>query len=331
MKPDPSLRRPPPPGALEAVVRAGRLRRARVVGAAVTVAAVVTLAGVVISSSGGPAPTEVLAGPSLTPSGQAALPCPTAYDGRHPPDASGGASTTQLAPSSTPVTAVVCRYVTDGGELPALAGRRLLNGDLDRVAGDLSVPPLTRGTNCGFSMVSRTPYLLRLGYADGSSAWVGDVAGACPAKTTNGPFVSYTAISGQLAASFTAGSWTRGPDLQPCLPGLRDRLGQQSALVPDGWSSVRLCEDAQTRTLSIDQAARIVDLVDGLALTPKGGPYGCPRRGRLVQVSFDYPTGRSVVVQVLSGCTPATFDNGSIAAVGTPSLQRDVLAVIDEG
>lgn len=344
LSPDRALRSPPPPGARQAVQRAGRRRRAAAAGALVTLLALPVLA------LGLPRLAErdtLVASPAPV-----AEPCPQQLPVTTdrepsvvPPPSSGPAG--RLVPAEVPRAALVCRYedssiFTRSGNRSrptsvALAGQRALAAGLERIASDLALPAGSAYGFCTQAGGPTVPHLLRLDYAS-ESVWVStstDVNGC--ALVTNGAFTAPVYVGGQVAASFDAGAWVDPPLREgfadPCRLSKAGRAGQETALVPDGWTGLDVCVDGAPRPVAPERAAAVADLLGGLELGAGGAgsscppPAGPPDAGTPRQLVWRYPSGRDVLTFLVLGCDPPV-DSLLLSATATLEEQAELARLL---
>jgi hypothetical protein len=255
-----------------------------------------------------------------------ALSCPARYAGQAPwvparPSGVGvgGGGGSRLVPQKTPSSALICAY---GGSNTAaqqagwaLSGRRSLTGGLTDLAGLLTWQPRRvpgQEIPCTDMGGRQTNYLIGLSYSGGATIWVSatDDPNAC-VGTTNGEFASSGVVGAEVSTAFTSGRWP-APKPASCHPSSQDlgRLGQDTAMVPAGSTSLTICA-SKDRTLTSGYQG----LVTALNQLPtrvssrgcsasSGGPesYGATENYELL---FSYPQGPQVAVNVISGCIPA--------------------------
>lgn len=375
LTPDPSLRRPPPEGARERVQRAGRRRRSRtfvattlalVVLAAVPIAALTLGAkprDTLLADDGGSvaptAPGEPSAASRPAGSPPPAEPCPAVLDTSPggppavpapPPAGLSGA----LVPGEFPIAVAVCRYTDAGafgptgdGEPPeqvALDGERELTRGLEQLPYDLAVPAGTEVGGCRLVGGPLVPYLMRLTYPAGT-VWVATRSDLNSCElVTNGAFTSAVYVGDQVAASFDAGAWVAEPSIDDgpggaCPFGPAGRAGQETELVPAGWTTLTVCVQDGTgpapSRISDDRAEAVADLLNALPTEPGGG-FGasCDQRlevpgddDRTRFLRWTYPNGRAVLVIPFIGCD-APLANGSLSADATAEQQAELLALL---
>lgn len=249
-------------------------------------------------------------------------------------------TTGRLVPEQPPTAALVCRYGPAPGDaspppvLP-LAQEVALTAGLDRLPQDLLLPRDTGGGgSCTQALGPVTSYLLRLQYPDGV-VWVSasEEVNGC-VDTTNGPFRSDVGRADLLAAALDAGAWTTPPQRdadQRCVPERTGRLGQDTALLPAGATSLVLCRVAGDgvvrRTATAEQRAMVEDVLSDPVAVPSTG--GCDGGGDLHELVARYPSGPSVLVRFVDRCRP-DVDNGSLAAQLAPGDSRRLQALLTD-
>lgn len=355
--PDRSLRRPPRPGVRDVVVRTGRRRRQRLLGAGVLVLALVTAVPVAALSVTAGDDTLLAVAPSAPEPCPAQLPVEDAEPSVVAPPAAGPPD--RLVPEQVPTAALVCRYGDTGIFGPgsptarpasvALEGERTLTAGLEGVPDDLALPAGTRFGSCTEAGGPMVPHLVRFDYPAGP-VWVStstDV-NAC-AVVTNGAFTAAIYVADQVAASFDARAWVDDPPSpfdvadNPCPRGPTGRAGQERVMVPDGWDELVVCRSelnqpaATARTLGPEPAAAVVQLLNGLPqIESEFSGYGgtCDDAlsvpgddGAYFQLVVGYPAGRAVRVNMLLGCDPPV-GNGSLPASATAEQQAELLRLI---
>lgn len=364
LTPDRSLRRPPPSGALGAVAAAGRRRRAAALsGGALALALLVAVpVGLAVSAGGVDRLVEEgsPAAPGATTPAPAA-PCPatlstsgTAGEAQvpaPPPEALEGA----LVPAEPPLAVSICRYgdaapfSQPDGEPPeevGLEGERALESGLERIPGDLALPAGTSPGVCTLVGGPIVPYLVQLRY-DASTVWLFTRSdfNSCE-LVTNGAFTSAVYVGGQVEASYDAGAWVPPPPPRagggetPCPTTPSGRAGQETTLVPDGWTELVVCRTGggtQTATTVDGDAAReAAALLNALPTRPgEGFSASCDDRLQVegadeddqLTLRFAYPTGRGVTVIPFVGCDPP-LGNGSLSADATAEQQAELLRLL---
>ena len=269
--------------------------------------------------------------PGVSPSPNAAAGCPERFpvpDGEPwvpAPPTTGTPG--RLVPDADPVEALVCRYgdVFDAESAP-LQGEVLLEAGLDRIRTDLLVPARVEGAERACTQIGGgfVPHLVRLRYPDGE-LWLSAVQepNSCT-ETGNGAFVSSAYLGDRLARAYDSATWpVRDPD--PCAQGAPGRAGQERALVPDGWTSLVVCEEDRRRDVVADRAAQAASLLGQLRTQP--GTNACEGAPTSVRwLVFAYDEGPPVIVLWTPGCEPS-LGNGSLSAVPTPA-QTELLGVL---
>lgn len=270
-----------------------------------------------------PAATGPSAGPA-TPDGA----CPAVYpavDGPWVPELPSAETDGRLVPDADPVLAHICRYTprqNSGDPVPLeLAGEADVRAGLGAVRRDLHLPALLDGagrecTAIGGDLVL---HLVRFDYADGS-VWLS--AAQEPNSCTdsgNGALITGVQLGDRLAVAFDTGRWPTAPQPAGCFSGAGGRAGQEQQLVPDGWTSMTVCQPGLNttgpppRVLDAATAERVATLLGAADLAPGSG--GCSGVG---DTRFDllvgYPGGNAVMVGVNIGCDPP-LRNGSLDAV----------------
>jgi hypothetical protein len=310
---------------------------------AATAACVLVIAGVVAIVR----PTSDKAAPSPAANApvSSALACPQRYEWKAtpwvpgPPTVAGAAS--RLVPNRTPAHVVVCAYLphpgTQDGTRPALTGRTELRGDLAAVRTTLTwLPERVTGQQqpCP-TYIARTDgenYLIGLSYR-GGTVWVSAPGNHCE-LASNGPFTTMLNLRPWAAAAYSSGVWVLDPprpdrprDPDPCDMTL-GRLGQDSAMVPTGATSVQICvalgsgPHAGYRTVTNSGAASPLARVLN-RLPTRVSTSACVSRGLLRHEPYDllfrYADGPPVHVRVDAQCRPS-IDNGSLQAVDAESV-----------
>ena len=275
----------------------------------------------------GPGVGARAAGPSAGPATQDGA-CPAmfpAVDGPWVPELPTAETVERLVPDADPVLAHVCRYTArqnSGDPVPlALAGQADVSAGLGAVRGDLHLPALLTGagracTEIGGELV---PHLVRFDYADGS-VWVS--AAQEPNSCTdsgNGAFLTGVHLGDSVAQAFDTGRWPAAPAPERCSAGTGGRAGQEQQLVPDGWTSMTLCQPGldglgpPPRLLDAAAATQVAALLEDARLFPGSG--GCSgETSTRFELLVGYPEGNAVEVDVRIGCDPA-LRNGSLDAV----------------
>jgi hypothetical protein len=172
--------------------------------------------------------------------------------------------------------------------------------------------------------------LLGLTYLDGVE-WVSTAENPCaPTPTTNGSYDSSMLLATDVHRAYQSGSWPAPDTSGECAVRGLGRTGQESSLVPDGYSSLDVCKVLGKRVAaharpSGSDTARLVAALNGLptsAMTGFGGCFGwyaSPSDDMTYRLVFHYPIGADAVVTVEANkdCTPP---------VGNGSLQSDDLS-----
>jgi hypothetical protein len=262
------------------------------------------------------APADTIVGPIPA----VRLSCPASYAHQAPwvpakPAGIDGRS--RLVPQSTPRSALICAYRGSNTAKQqagwALSGRRSLAGGLAGLAGQLTWQPRrpARQVFCTLVGGPQTNYLIGLTYPGGARIWVAatDEPNQC-VSTSNGEFTSSGIVGPAVSKAFASGRW---PARQPvsCNRSYQDigRLGQDSAMVPAGSTSVTICAPkARPRTLTSGYQALVSALNRLPARSSTRSCSGSPGPSTSYQVFFSYPEGPPVMVTILVGCHPA-IDN----------------------
>jgi hypothetical protein len=272
-------------------------------------------------------PATVLGGPGQVQR----LSCPASYAGRAPWVPAKPASADgrwRLVPPGTPGSALVCAYRGSNTAKRqagwALSGRRSLTGGLASLAGQLTWQPLRPpGQQIACTDVGgpQTNYLIGLTYPDRATIWVTatDEPNEC-VSASNGEFTSYGVIGPDVSRAFTSGRWPARPPVS--CPGPRQdigRLGQDTAMVPAGSTSVTICAP-KAHTLTSGYQT-LVSALNRLPTRPS--THSCSQStGRSPQeyrLLFSYPEGPPVLVSVLSGCHPE-IDNFDLQSNNASSI-----------
>ena len=301
-------------------------RRPRLMRSALLLAVVLVAAGCGDAAElAGPGPA--VGGPSAGPATQDGA-CPAVYpavDGPWVPELPSAQTDGRLVPDADPVLAHICRYTgrQNSGDPVALelAGEVDVRAGLDAVRRDLHLPALLEGagrscTDMGGELV---PHLVRFDYADGS-VWLS--AAQEPNSCTdsgNGAFTTGIQLGDRLAVAFDTGRWPAAPQPERCFAGAGGRAGQEEQLVPDGWTSMTVCQPGLNdpgpppRLLDAATAERVAALLDAADLAPGSG--GCSGGDNTrFYLLVGYPDGNAVTVGVNVGCDPP-LRNGSLDAV----------------
>jgi hypothetical protein len=260
----------------------------------------------------------------------APLSCPARYAGPAPwvPARPAGVDgRARLVPRTAPSSALVCAYA--GSNLAkrqagwALSGRRQLTGGLAALAAQLTWQPRGAPGACTAIGGQQTNYLIGLSYPRGGRIWVAAThdPNDCVA-TSNGEFSTFGVVGPIVTKAFTSGRW---PARQPAAcnrPGQdTGRLGQDTAMVPPGSTSLTICTPA-ARTLTTGYQA-LTSALTSLPARPSthtcsGGPPT-----PFYQLLFSYPHGPPVQVTIAGSCHPA-IDNGSLQS----PTARTILPII---
>lgn len=223
----------------------------------------------------------------------------------------------RLVPDADPVEALLCRY----DEADELVGQVVLTEGLNGLRHDLLVPEELDGREqvCTLIGGGRVPHLMRLTYADGD-LWVSAVQdpNSCT-NTGNGDFVSSAYLGDRLATAYDGRSWPATPQVDGCTGGT-GRLGQEGALVPEGWQSLVVCTGgSEPREVEPEQAQQVTSVLAEVDAGP--GTNGCSGPARATySLLFRYEVGPPVQVRHSPGCEPA-LSNGSLG--GTTSQQQE--------
>jgi hypothetical protein len=299
------------------------------------VAAAVVIVGVGSAWAGGllggrPITASTVAGPVPA----VRLSCPASY-AHQPPWVPGKPArvdgSSHLVPPFAPMSALICAYRGSNTAKQqagwALSGRRSLAGGLARLAAQLTWQPRrsTQPSPCTLVGGPQTNYLIGLTYRGGARIWVAatDDPNRC-VGTSNGEFTSSGVIGPDVSKAFASGRW---PARQPvsCHRPYPDigRLGQETAMVPAGSTSVTICAP-KGRTLTTTRYQDLLSALNRLPARPTTHRCsGTPSPSGYYQVFFSYPQGPPVLVSILVGCHPA-IDNLSLQA----SSASTVLPVI---
>jgi hypothetical protein len=262
---------------------------------------------------------------------QRLLSCPASYAHQAPwvpakPAGIDGRS--RLVPQITPSSALLCAY--RGGNMAkqqagwALSGRRSLAGGLASLADQLTRQPRRPHQLVACTLVGgpQTNYLIGLAYPGGARIWVAatDEPNECVAAS-NGEFTSSGIIGPTVSKAFTSGRWPARPTVA-CNRPYQDigRLGQDTAMVPAGSTSVTICAPkARTRTLTSGYQA-LVSALNRLPTRPSTHSCsGTPAPSGFYRIFFSYSEGPSVLVSILIGCHPA-IDNDDLQATSASSV-----------
>jgi hypothetical protein len=227
----------------------------------------------------------------------------------------------RLVPPQTPSSALICAYAGSNtakhqaGWL--LSGRRVLSGGLGELASLLTWQP--RGgpdqqLPCTLIGGKQTNYLIGLAYPGRGVVWVTteDDPNHC-FGSFNGEFMSFGVIGAIVSKAFTSGRWpARQPD--SCHGGGPEvgRLGQDTALVPAGSTSLTICVHGGGRTFASGYQ-RLVLALNALRVRPSTHTcyHTTGRYGPFYQLVFAYRQGPAVDIMINSGCQPE-IDNLSL-------------------
>ena len=183
---------------------------------------------------------------------QRLLSCPASYAHQAPwvpakPTGIDGRS--RLVPQITPGSALLCAYRGSNTAKQkagwALSGRRSLAGGLASLAGQLTWQPRSPHQPIACTAVGgpQTNYLIGLAYPGGARIWVAatDEPNECVAAS-NGEFTSSGIIGPAVSKAFASGRWPARTPVS-CNRSYQDigRLGQGTAMVPAGSTSVTIC------------------------------------------------------------------------------------------
>jgi len=236
-----------------------------------------------------------------------------------PDKPSGVNGRSRLVPQRTPASALICAYAGTNMGPPSrwrLSGRRLLASGLARLAAQLSWQPRElrgQATVCTLIGGPQTDYLIGLAYPGGGTIWVATALDPNHCiGTSNGQFSGIGVVGQLVQQAFASGRWPPRP-VASCKGRITDdgRLGQETAMVPAGSTTLVICNAHLSRVIR----AGYGPLVTALNSLPTSlSTRGCSQRGpsRLhYQLLFAYPKGPPVVVDVMKGCFPE-IDNFSL-------------------
>jgi len=259
------------------------------------------------------------------------LSCPASYAHRAPwvpakPAGIDGRS--RLVPQITPSSALICAY--RGSNMAkqqagwALSGRRSLVGGLASLADQLTHQPRRPHQPIACTLVGgpQTNYLIGLAYPGGAKIWVSatDEPNGC-VSASNGEFTSSGIIGPTVSKAFTSGRWPGSPPVACDRPNQDiGRLGQNTAMVPAGSTSVTICAPkARARTLTSGYQA-LVSALNRLPTRPSTHSCsGTPAPSGFYRIFFSYSEGPPVLVSILIGCHPA-IDNDGLQATSASSV-----------
>jgi hypothetical protein len=271
---------------------------------------------------------------------QRQLSCPASYAHQAPwvpakPAGIDGRS--RLVPRITPSSALLCAY--RGSNMAkqqagwALSGRRSLAGGLASLADQLTWQPHSPRQPIACTAVGgpQTNYLIGLAYPGGARIWVAatDEPNEC-FGASNGEFTSSGIIGPAVSTAFASGRWPARTPVS-CNRSYQDigRLGQGTAMVPAGSTSVTICApNARTRTLTSGYQA-LVSALNRLPTRPSThGCSGTPGPSGAYQIFFSYPEGPPVLVSILIGCHPA-IGNDDLQATSASSVMPVVRQLLN--
>jgi hypothetical protein len=259
------------------------------------------------------------------------LACPARYAKQAPwvparPAGLDGRS--RLVPQQTPSAALICAFTGSNTTKRqygwALSGRRSLIGDLAGLARQLSWQPRQipgQQIACTLLGGPQTNYLIGLSYPGGATLWVAATAepNEC-VDSFNGEFTSIGTIGPEVTKAFTSGRWP-ARQAAACNKTFQDigRLGQDTAMVPAGATSLTICAPAAHRTVTSGYQA-LVRALDRLPTrTSTRTCSGSPGPNSFYQLLFSYPKGPPVSVDVAVGCHPA-INNDSLQAASASTV-----------
>jgi hypothetical protein len=260
---------------------------------------------------------------------QRLLSCPASYAHQAPwvPDKPAGVDgRSRLVPQDTPSSALICAYRGSNTARQqagwALSGRRSLAGGLASLASQLTWQPRRSHQLIACTAVGgpQTNYLIGLAYPGGARIWVAatDEPNEC-VSASNGEFTSSGVIGPAVSTAFASGRWpARAP--VSCNRSYQDigRLGQDTAMVPAGSTSVTICAP-HARTVTTSYQA-LVSALNRLPTRPSTlDCSGTPGPSGAYQIFFSYPEGPPVLVSILIGCHPP-IDNGDLQASSASSV-----------
>jgi hypothetical protein len=306
---------------LSALEQASQLRRRPAWYAApLLVAAAVVVVGVGSAWAGGLLGHQKVARTLVGPVPAVRLSCPASYAHEAPwvpakPARVDGNS--RLVPQVTPTSALICAYRGSNTAKQqagwALSGQRSLAGSLAGLADQLTWQPRRPAQQIFCTLVGgpQTNYLIGLSYPGGARIWVAatDEPNEC-VSASNGEFTSSGIVGPAASKAFASGRW---PARQPvsCNGSYQDvgRLGQDSAMVPAGSTSVTICAPkARPITLTSGYQALVSALNRLPARSSTRRCSGTPGPSSSYRVFFSYSKGPPVMVSILIGCHPA-IDN----------------------
>jgi len=235
----------------------------------------------------------------------------------------------RLVPRRVPTSALICAYAgTNFGRQSdwALSGRRVLAGGLPRLAAQLTWQPRElhgQSIMCTLIGGKQTNYLIGLTYSGGGTLWVGTNVNpnSCPV-TFNGQFTSFGYIGSSAQRAFHSGRWP--PEPPAACKGRTvsaGRLGQETAMVPPGSTSLLICPAGRVIGSGYGRLAAALN-----ALPTRLSTRSCSERGpsrQQYQLLFSYPKGPPALVDIRTGCYPE-IDSLSLQA----NSARSVLPII---
>jgi len=245
-----------------------------------------------------------------------------------PAKPAGVSGRSRLVPHRTPSSALICAYrgsnTAERQAGWALSGRRPLAGGLARLAGQLTWQPRRlpgQQTACTAIGGPQTNYLIGLAYPGGARIWVTatDEPNEC-ISTSNGEFTSSSVIGPDVSRAFASGRWP-APQPVSCTRPRQDigRLGQDTAMVPAGSTSLTICAPgAHTLTSGYQPLVSALNRLPTRPSTRSCSPSPRPS-APTYQLLFSYPEGPPVSVFILSGCHPE-IDNGSLQSNSASSI-----------
>jgi hypothetical protein len=247
----------------------------------------------------------------------------------------------RLVPDRTPAHVVVCAYLArsdePNGNQTVLTGRRELGGDLAAVRTTLTWLPerVTGQQQPCLDYLAPTDgdnYLIGLSYR-GGTVWVSAPGNHCD-DASNGPFTTMVNLRPWAAAAIAAGAWLPHPpqrptvrDSGPCGDNSVGRVGQGSAMVPAGATSVAICVALSSAPHAGQRTVTSSGAVGGLAQALNRSPtqvstsacVGDGHQQQPYELVFRYADGPAVHVRVDAHCRPA-IDNGSLQAADAGSV-----------
>jgi hypothetical protein len=247
----------------------------------------------------------------------AALSCPARYARQAPwvpAKPAGVDGRSRLVPQQTPSSALICAYAGSNEAKQqagwVLSGRRSLTGNLAGLAAQLSWQArMLPGQQffCAGVGGRQTNYLVGLRYSGGATVWVAatDEADEC-VTASNGEFTSTGTIGPAVSKAFASGRWPVRPPVA-CNQPFQDigRLGEDTAMVPAGTTSLTICTSGRARTFTSGYQA-VVRALNRLPTQPSTG--GCSpspeSAASMYQLLFSYPEGPLVSVDIAVGCYP---------------------------